>query len=931
LTLNASVSSTGGNITLLAKDSIVQASSAGDITASTSTKTIDLWADAGITMVDGALSLTTGGNIRYQATAGNITLAEISTGSSASGQVAILATIGSILDIVGDTAVDITAADLILMAGTSIGQSANRLETSVANLSSWSKAGGTYLSESDALTVTALSLTVNRVGLTGTDDTTSADTQQDLTTVGADSHLYLVTTAGGITVNAGTDLTDGINAAGNLLLYAGGGTSDITVNAGVTSAGHITVNAGRDLLQNQNANLTASADAKTIDIVAGNAITMAQGSATQSTASSTKGNIRLQATTGNITLEKVDAGSAGSVSIIATAGSILDGDVVTTADDTEVDIIANGLLLNAAVTVGAGTNHLEITVTSLTANATGTGASSTNGVYITETDGLTLGTVDVDVYRQASALDANFDRSIDFTSVVLPGSVASTLTVVVDGQAFTTIVASGSGLSTLAAGVADLASKINVFAPVDYTAGVDATSKIITITGGAGAAAISTTLLNVTSGATTISAADTGIALMDNAAQSNLTTANNGNIVLVSNIGNIDATNSVSAVGAGNVLLMASVGDLTLNNSVNGGSGNVSLISGGNQVYAAAGDVSTTAGTIEVQATGGTSTIGMLVDTVFQTSGGNIRLQAGGAITVGLIDARISSDRGATAATTDDLLTKQTDVSTPWGAVSITSSGGSVLDNASDTAVNVYANEFKLIANTADTGALGSGTDRFETEVARMSANVGSGGLFLSEATALTLGQTAAATVKRVLVNGEVDNVDDAAQDDFASAGALVVTTTAGGITTLSGSGDILAAGNVLLNAGGATSDITLGGNLSNTTGHSSVLAGRSVLQNANITSSGAGKTVDFLATAGVVTMMDGTALQTNGGNVRISAVGDITLGSIDARVIADRNATSLTLQADAGTPWGSVSLISSAGSIVDNDTESIYLPMSCA
>lgn len=125
--------------------------------------------------------------------------------------------------------------------------------------------------------------------------------------------------------------------------------------------------------------------------------------------------------------------------------------------------------------------------------------------------------------------------------------------------------------------------------------------------------------------------------------------------------------------------------------------------------------------------------MGMNADTVFQTSGGNIRLQAGGSITVGLLDARISSDRGASNATSDDLLTKQADISTPWGAVSITSSSGSVLDNASDTAVNVYANEFKLITTPAGAGALGAGTDRFETEVARISANVGSGGLFLAK------------------------------------------------------------------------------------------------------------------------------------------------------------------------------------------------------
>ncbi|MBV5332440.1 hypothetical protein JZU54_02485, partial [bacterium] len=141
---------------------------------------------------------------------------------------------------------------------------------------------------------------------------------------------------------------------------------------------------------------------------------------------------------------------------------------------------------------------------------------------------------------------------------------------------------------------------------------------------------------------------------------------------------------------------------------------------------------------------------------------------------------------------------------------------------------------------------------------------------------------------------------------------------------TLVNSGDISAAGNLLISAGATASDITLGGNITNTAGHTSLVAGRSILQNANITASGGAMTVDLQATAGVVTMTDGTTLQTSGGNVRVSSVGDITLGSIDARAAANRSTPGLSLQSDATTPWGSVSLLSSTGSIVDNATESV-------
>ncbi|MBV5332439.1 hypothetical protein JZU54_02480, partial [bacterium] len=430
-------------------------------------------------------------------------------------------------------------------------------------------------------------------------------------------------------------------------------------------------------------------------------------------------NIHLQATLGNITLEKVDAGTTGSVSIIATSGSILDGD---TAGDSEIDIVANGLLLNAGITAGVGANHLDTTVSTLTANATGTGAVSTNGVFVTESDGFTLDTVDVNVYRQASVLNVNLLRTVDFSAVVLPGTGTSTLTVTVGGQPFAVTVAVGAGFSTLAAGVAELARLINVYAPVDYLASVDASSKVINITAGAGTATISTTLVNVASGSSSISAADTGLSLIDNAAQSNVTGANNANIVVRSSTGNILATNSISAVGSGNVLVQASAGTLTLNNSVNGGSGNVTLLSSGSQTYAAAGDVSTTGGTIDVQATGVGSTIGMNAGSLFQTDGGNLRVSAGSSITLGLLDARVASDW------TGGTLTLQSNATTPWGSVSITSVAGSILDNAADTAINVYANQLRLNAAVA----LGSGSNHIETEVVQLSASATSGGLFVA-------------------------------------------------------------------------------------------------------------------------------------------------------------------------------------------------------
>ena len=120
-----------------------------------------------------------------------------------------------------------------------------------------------------------------------------------------------------------------MTATGNLLLKAGGATSDLTLGAAVTntaSGGHISLDAGQDVLQN--ANVLAQTSARTIDVLAGRHITMAQGVSI----ASNDGNVLLHAVAGNVTLETITAGTAGvSISAVAatpsaSAGAIVDGD-----------------------------------------------------------------------------------------------------------------------------------------------------------------------------------------------------------------------------------------------------------------------------------------------------------------------------------------------------------------------------------------------------------------------------------------------------------------------------------------------------------------------------------------------------------------------------------------------------------------------------
>ena len=260
---------------------------------------------------------------------------------------------------------------------------------------------------------------------------------------------------------------------------------------------------------------------------------------------------------------------------------------------------------------------------------------------------------------------------------------------------------------------------------------------------------------------------------------------------LTINGGSGAVTGISNAAGSGNVLLSVT-GTLALNAALNAGSGNITLLSSGSQTYAAAGNVSTTGGTIDVQATAATSTIAMHADTVFMTNGGNIRMMAGtvdgagatvnagGTITLGILDARVTADRAS------GLLTNQT-VATSWGSVSVAATGGSILDNSSNTAVNVFAKELRLSA-AGTSKAVGASGDALETEVATVSANVGSGGLFLNEATAIVVDQTAALTVQRVGTDGStLTATTDTALSDFISAGHLVLVTQEGTITVNEG------------------------------------------------------------------------------------------------------------------------------------------------
>ena len=142
----------------------------------------------------------------------------------------------------------------------------------------------------------------------------------------------------------------------------------------------------------QNADITTTADAKTIDIEAADAVTMMDGT----TIESNNGDIRIKGTGGDVTVDTVtvDGLGTGNVAVIAGADiTDIDGDSLITAD---------GLSLTAGSGIGAGSNVLNTSVDTLSASA------GSDGMFVTEANGVTIDSVTTTVQRvDATGLDDN--------------------------------------------------------------------------------------------------------------------------------------------------------------------------------------------------------------------------------------------------------------------------------------------------------------------------------------------------------------------------------------------------------------------------------------------------------------------------------------------------------------------------------------------
>ncbi|MFN0021464.1 MAG: hypothetical protein ACKVP0_24705, partial [Pirellulaceae bacterium] len=345
------------------------------------------------------------GNVTVSSNTGNLAIDTVVAGGSAT----LTATGGALTD---SGTLNVAAVSLVATAASGID-----LDVTTSSITaSTTGAGSILLDETDGVTLTSVttfngSITVNAGGtVTATNVVNTTD---------ASNVITIVTTAGDILANnivaPGDTIT--LNAAGAIEESSGDGTADIsaslvnlTAATGIGALGTIEINT----FTNSNRGLTASVTGAGLvdlsDITGG----MRVRSVTTS-----NGNITLAATSGDLIIESISAGSGGDVALTA-SGAISDGNAATlnVAGDLLLAIAATGISLDTTV------NNVEAT-------------GGSGGVDIEETDGLIIGGVSVPVVG-VSVTGGNI-------SVAAQGNITVNEAVSNNGGGQITVTAGGGG------------------------------------------------------------------------------------------------------------------------------------------------------------------------------------------------------------------------------------------------------------------------------------------------------------------------------------------------------------------------------------------------------------------------------------------------------------------------------------------------------
>ena len=348
IVLNVDITSTTGNVTLMATDSLIQNAGA-DI--STSIGSIDIEATNGsVIMAGDSVTTNTAGNISIRANE-DIVLGGV---EASGGGISLETQLGDIID-GGDEHTDLSADRLLIVAGNDIGGS-GALDTDVGTVSAVSGGGDIRLSESGDIIVDQVVVAINRVSGDGTSDSVATN-NRDIRTEGAGT---VEIDAGGAVMIAedATDATGILTGGGDITIDA----RTATFDAGITSESgtiRLTTQEGVELgaagdLQ------TGSAGEVSIIVVAGTVV-MSDGATVQTDA----GTIAIDAS-GDITVGLLESGS-GAVTI-ETGGAVVDG----TADEGANVVTAGTLVVESDNGVGS-IDDIDMSVGNVEINNTNSG------------------------------------------------------------------------------------------------------------------------------------------------------------------------------------------------------------------------------------------------------------------------------------------------------------------------------------------------------------------------------------------------------------------------------------------------------------------------------------------------------------------------------------------------------------------------------
>ena len=608
-------------------------------------------------------------------------------------------------------------------------------------------------------------------------------------------------------------------------------------------------------------------------------------------------------------LNQAGAGGSGDITLQTAAGHITvlsSGSGVVTSGSGDITLAAGGsarqLLINDVVTSTAGS--ITLSATGVLSNSAGPITSSGGSIALTSS-------------AANVALAADISSAGGLVTVQANGSIG-----MADGTRITSLNAGDTGVVNLVAGTSITLSIIEADGAMLLNAQNGAISDVLTGNGANLDGETAQVTLRATAG---IGAA--GAALYTRIdALSAFNTVSGGLFIQEATALRLTATGvfAVDLGGSGGTLSISTTdGALTVVNAVRstGASGNLLLRSGETLESTQANlnmraDITSSFGSISLAAAdslviddlaGGTprlstlkvgQTLDLRADDAVTMEGaaqlvsnnGNIRLESvTGSITVGIINAGTSGAGGSISIKAGaDIVDAQAD------------------DLAATPTVNLLAAGLRLQAG----GSIGAAGAALETQVATLAATGATGGTWLNEKDALSVGTVGALAINRIDAAGTVATVSDAALSGLGSTGAASIVLASGGNLSIDQVVGATGSGHILLSSGGT---LALNSTAGNGSGSITLLATGAISQSAMGHLVTGGGTIDVESSTGGIVMASGAMASTNGASIRYKAAGDITLGLLDARTAANRGDGLLTGQA----VWGTVSVLA-AGSVLD-------------